>query len=208
MELLTDGLLLAATLFAATYCWVLARRVDALKDLDKGLGGTLVRLTRQIELARATLDEARANTREGRQDLARLATRAEAAAEQLRLLLAAVNDPNGAEPAQPALRATAARPARGSAPEGRPPSAPSSPAPTSAARAPSARPAPAPALRTAPAGMQSSPGRPEPSADGLPKPRDLPAVRSLSAAARSTEADGKAEEEILATLRALAGDKA
>lgn len=208
MELLTDGLLLAATLFAATYCWVLARRVDALKDLDKGLGGTLVRLTRQIELARATLDEARANTREGRQELARLATRAEAAAEQLRLLLAAVNDPNGSEPAQPALRATAARPARGSAPEGRPPSAPSSPAPTSAARAPSARPSPAPALRTAPAGMQSSPGRPEPSADGLPKPRDLPAVRSLSAAARSTEADGKAEEEILATLRALAGDKA
>ncbi|MFQ8431558.1 hypothetical protein [Amaricoccus sp. W119] len=56
--------------------------------------------------------------------------------------------------------------------------------------------------------MQSSPGRPEPSADGLPKPRGLPAVRSLSAAARSTEADGKAEEEILATLRALAGDKA
>jgi hypothetical protein len=112
LELLTDGLLLAATLFAGTYCWVLARRVDALKDLDRGLGGAIVRLTRQIELARATLDEARASSREGRQDLAQLSARAETAAGQLRLLLAAVNDPNGADPAEPARRpAPAKRPA-------------------------------------------------------------------------------------------------
>ncbi|PZQ50410.1 MAG: hypothetical protein DI556_07595 [Rhodovulum sulfidophilum] len=138
MALMTDGLLLAATLFAGAYCWVLARRVDALRDLDRGLGGAIVRLTRQIELARATLDEARASTREGRQDLAQLSARAETAAGQLRLLLAAVNDPN----------ADAAR-------------------------------APGPAERRAPA---------------APRPR-------------APLRPDKGEEEILATLRALAGDR-
>lgn len=102
MGLLTDGLLLAATMFAGIYCWVLARRVDALRDLDRGLGGAIVRLTRQIELARSTLDEARASARDSRQDLARLSGRAEAAAGQLRLLLAAVNDPG--EPSAPRRR--------------------------------------------------------------------------------------------------------
>jgi hypothetical protein len=153
LGLLTDGLLLAATLFAGTYCWVLARRVDALKDLDRGLGGAIVQLTRQIELARATLDEARASTRDGRQDLAQLSARAETAAGHLRLLLAAVNDPNGAEPSEPSRR------------------------PTPAKRAP----APAPA-RSDPAPL----GRARPT---RPKPGD----------------PDHGEEEILATLRALAG---
>ncbi|TPE53830.1 hypothetical protein [Amaricoccus solimangrovi] len=99
MGVLTDGLLLAATLFAGTYCWVLARRVDALRDLDRGLGGAITRLTRQIELARATLDEARAGTRASRQDLAQLSARAEAAAGKLRLLLAAVNEPDAPDSA-------------------------------------------------------------------------------------------------------------
>ena len=52
MDLLMNGLLLAATLFAGGYCWVLARRVRDLKSLDRGLGGSIVTLTRQIELAR------------------------------------------------------------------------------------------------------------------------------------------------------------
>ena len=34
MGLLMDGLLMAASLFAGAYCWVLARRVRDLKDLD------------------------------------------------------------------------------------------------------------------------------------------------------------------------------
>ena len=52
MDLLMNGLLTVATLFAGGYCWVLARRVRDLKSLDKGLGGAIVTLTRQIELAR------------------------------------------------------------------------------------------------------------------------------------------------------------
>ena len=90
MDLLMNGLLTVATLFAGGYCWVLARRVRDLKSLDKGLGGAIVTLTRQIELARATLDEARAGVEgEHPQELAQLVARADAAAGQLRLLLAA-----------------------------------------------------------------------------------------------------------------------
>lgn len=176
MALLTDGLLLAATLFAGTYCWVLARRVEALKDLDKGLGGAIVRLTRQIELARSTLDEARATTREGRQDLAQLSHRAEAAAGQLRLLLAAVNDPNGAEEA-PAPRPQAPR--RGPA---RPVTASGDTAPKPRAISPVAR-VPGPAA----------------AGPGVARPAISPRPRAADAE------DGKGEEEILATLRALAG---
>lgn len=90
MDVIMDGLLIAATLFAGTYCWVLSRRVRALKSLDSGLGAAIVTLTRQIELARGTLDEARSGARETRQDLVQLTARADAASAQLRLLLAAV----------------------------------------------------------------------------------------------------------------------
>lgn len=96
MDLLMNGLLMAASLFAGGYCWVLARRVRDLKSLDKGLGAAIVTLTRQIELARVTLDEARASSRDTRQDLAQLVAKADAAGNQLRLLLAAAPKPSPA----------------------------------------------------------------------------------------------------------------
>lgn len=108
MDLLMNGLLLAATLFAGGYCWVLSRRVEALKSLDKGLGGSIVTLTRQIELARLTLDEARTANKDRRQDLAQLVTRAEAATGQLRMLLAVVPP----APAAPAHTPAAYMPAQ------------------------------------------------------------------------------------------------
>lgn len=89
MELMMNGLLTVATLFAGGYCWVLARRVQNLKSLDKGLGGSIVALTRQIELARTTLEEARAASKASHQDLAQLVAKADAAAGQLRMLIAA-----------------------------------------------------------------------------------------------------------------------
>ncbi len=89
MDLLMNGLLMAATLFAGAYCWVLGRRVQDLKSLDRGLGGSIVTLTRQIELARTTLEEARGASKETRQDLANLVAKADGAANQLKLLIAA-----------------------------------------------------------------------------------------------------------------------
>jgi hypothetical protein len=112
MDVIMDGLLIAATLFAGAYCWVLSRRVRALKSLDGGLGAAIVTLTRQIELARGTLDEARSGARETRQDLAQLTARADAASAQLRLLLAAVERrpiPTETEPPAPRTEAPAAR---------------------------------------------------------------------------------------------------
>ncbi len=99
MDLLMNGLLTVATLFAGGYCWVLARRVRDLKSLDKGLGGAIVTLTRQIELARTTLDEARAASKTSKDELQQLVSRADAAAGQLRLLLAAAPVAPSPEPA-------------------------------------------------------------------------------------------------------------
>lgn len=83
MELLTNGLLLAATLFAGGYCWVLARRVRELKSLDRGLGKSIVTLTRQIELARTTLEESRNAAKVSRSDLKDLIAKADEAAQRV-----------------------------------------------------------------------------------------------------------------------------
>lgn len=113
MDVITDGLLITGALFAGAYCWVLSSRVQALKSLDSGLGAAIVTLTRQIELARATLEEARAASRDTRHDLVQLAARADAAAAQLRLLLAAVEkaEPAGRSDAPPAAAPPTATPA-------------------------------------------------------------------------------------------------
>lgn len=110
MALLMDGMLMAATLFAGGYCWVLARRVSDLKDLDKGLGGAIVTLTRQIEMARTTLEEARSAATDTRQDLGQLSARAETAAGQLRLLLATVKEPEAPPAPTPARMVAPAKP--------------------------------------------------------------------------------------------------
>ncbi|MBB5220843.1 hypothetical protein HNP73_000764 [Amaricoccus macauensis] len=89
MDFLMNGLLLAATCFAGTYCWVLARRVRALKSLEGGLGGAIVTLTRQVELARTTLEEARSSSGDTKAELGKMVERADMAANQLRLLISA-----------------------------------------------------------------------------------------------------------------------
>lgn len=119
MDLLMNGLLLAATCFAGLYCWVLARRVRDLKSLDKGLGGAIVTLTRQVELARTTLEEARSSSNDTKLELSKMVQQADTAANQLRLLIAAA--PHAAparrapepapEPAPELARAVAPTPA-------------------------------------------------------------------------------------------------
>lgn len=107
MDLLMNGLLMAASLFAGGYCWVLGRRVNQLKSLDKGLGGAIVNLTRQTELARVTLEEARTASTENRNELGELISRAESAAGNLRLLIAAVPAPQVGRTSRTAARETA-----------------------------------------------------------------------------------------------------
>ena len=143
MDLLMNGLLMAATLFAGGYCWVLARRVRALKSLDSGLGGAIVTLTRQVELARTTLDEARAASRDTRQDLAQLVAKADGAAGQLRMLIAAAAGPGARPPPAPQPA-----PRRGGGAAAPPPLPAAVPAPVIAIRpVPQPQPEPRPAPR-------------------------------------------------------------
>ncbi|WP_424929310.1 hypothetical protein [Amaricoccus tamworthensis] len=83
-ELLMNGLLTAATVFAGSYCWILSARVNKLKSLDKGLGGSIVSLTRQVELARKTLLEARGESERKNAELRKLMQAATAATENLK----------------------------------------------------------------------------------------------------------------------------
>lgn len=92
MTLIIDGLLVAAATFAGTYCFVLARRVRALKDLDSGIGGAITRMTQALDEARRALEEAKAAGREEHRDLRQLVSRAEVASAQLRVLLAATRN--------------------------------------------------------------------------------------------------------------------
>jgi hypothetical protein len=202
MDVLMNGLLLAASLFAGSYCWVLARRVRDLKSLDTGLGGALVTLTRQIELARGTLDDARAATRENGRDLDRLITRAEAAAATLKGALATARDMEtrltlrAHPPAEPAPPAPPAQPAR--ATPGQPnlrlavladEPAFTEPADTSEFVAASGR---APSLE-----------------DFVPKPRSLPPIENPLRPRTSPRrvSAPESEDELLEALSALAGGR-
>lgn len=204
-----NGLLIVATLFAGGYCWVLARRVQDLKSLDKGLGGSIVALTRQIELARTTLDEARAASKGSHEELAQLVGKADAAAGQLRMLIAAAPIP-----ATPAAAPVAPVPA---------PAAITLPAPVATApEAAAPEPEAAPARRTrSRAATRETASEPPLSAEQtpvaeveerttvvvVPKPRTLlpienPLRRFRTDATLPAQSN---EEDLLAALRALAG---
>jgi len=193
MELLMNGLLSVATLFAGGYCWVLARRVRDLKSLDKGLGGSIVTLTRQIELARTTLDEARAASKSSRQDLSQLVSRADTAAGQLRLLIAAAPSAPVAEPVPvaPAFVAPTLPAAEHQA-------APERPAAGAGATLLSL-------MARSPASEPDATAAAEP--DPVPKPRLLVPIENPLRRFRPEAAPpaGSSEDDILAALRALAG---
>lgn len=234
MDLLMNGLLTVATLFAGGYCWVLARRVRDLKSLDRGLGGAIVTLTRQIELARTTLDEAKSSSTASKEELQHLVARADAAAMQLRLLLAAA--PAIAPAPSPAPTATpvvAAEPIVAAAPlpKLRPVEPPvlTSRAPGPATEEAAAksgldeaagpRTERAPAVRKggglramlsqapAPAHAEASGGEPEEAA--VPKPRALVPIENPLRRFRPdpSEPAVASESDIMAALRALAGSE-
>jgi hypothetical protein len=193
MDLLMNGLLTAATLFAGGYCWVLSRRVRDLKSLDTGLGGAIVTLTRQVELARTTLEEARSSSRDTRVELAQLVSRADAAAGQLKLLIAAAPAPapsGSAPPPAPTPAAAAPEPAAPTPPR----ALPIAPVPLATLAAAAIAPAP----EAAPA---------EAAPVGIPKPRALAPIENPLRRARANRppAPARGEDEIIEALRALAG---
>ena len=55
MGFLSDVLLLSAALLSALYCWVLARRLKKLNNMDNDLGAAIATLTTQVEEMRTAL---------------------------------------------------------------------------------------------------------------------------------------------------------
>jgi len=205
MDLLMNGLLTVATLFAGGYCWVLARRVRDLKSLDKGLGGAIVTLTRQIELARTTLDEARAGSTASKQELQQLLARADAAAGQLRLLLAAAPAaPPAASPpaASPLVAAPALSPEPTLTRAAEPLAGPVEPRAEAPRRAPARTAGPLVSIFKA-----AEVPEPAEAAAEVPKPRALMPIENPLRRFRPDAAEPvvASEDDILEALRALAG---
>ncbi len=218
MDLLMNGLLMAATLFAGGYCWVLGRRVQDLKSLDRGLGGSIVTLTRQIELARMTLDEARSTSKETRQDLAQLIGKADGAANQLKMLIAAapVYPPAPVAPVAPVV-APVVTP-RQEAPAARPVVLTEMPDLAEMMRAaePIAKPrsepmVAAPEAPPEPAGPGAVPAATAMNLAEVPKPRALAPIenplRRAKGIAKAPAGGAASEDAILEALSALAGGR-
>ncbi|GAB1379232.1 hypothetical protein [Pararhodobacter aggregans] len=109
MEYLSDLLLTAASIGAATYCVILSRRLKALGSLEGGMGSAIAVLSAQVDdLARSLRSAQEATGRAGGR-LDGQTARAEAVARKLELLVASMHDlPE--EATAPAPRAPGPRP--------------------------------------------------------------------------------------------------
>lgn len=109
MEYLSDLLLTAASIGAATYCVILSRRLKALGSLEGGMGSAIAVLSAQVDdLARSLRSAQEATGRAGGR-LDGQTARAEAVARKLELLVASMHDLPEEAPA-PAPRAPGPRP--------------------------------------------------------------------------------------------------
>ena len=91
MEALADGLMIMATLGAAMYCFVLARRLKRLMALDDGIGASIATLSQQVDGLQNSLQTTKKVTGASAEGLRDMTARAEIAAGRLELLLAALH---------------------------------------------------------------------------------------------------------------------
>ncbi len=92
MEFIADGLMVFGALIAALYCYVLSRRLSALRSMDQGLGGAIAGLSARVEQTKASLADTKATTTDLTRELSAVTARAEIAAGRLELLLATLHD--------------------------------------------------------------------------------------------------------------------
>lgn len=100
MGLIADIVLIAAALGATFYCVVLSRRLNRFTDLEKGVGGAISALSKQVDDMTRTLKSAQGAATASATSLGALTVRAEDAAKRLELLVASMHDlpPVPAEP--------------------------------------------------------------------------------------------------------------
>ncbi len=77
MELIADGLLLAAALVAIFYCWAVNRRLGHLKKQSAELTGRLAHLDKTVTEVRAAIAEGRSLAEEERERLGHLVRNAD-----------------------------------------------------------------------------------------------------------------------------------
>ena len=92
MELVINFLLILGTLCAATFSYVLARRVRKLGDLDQGLGKAISALSSQVDDMSEALLLAQKQASSSTREIETLTARAEKAATRLELLLAGLHE--------------------------------------------------------------------------------------------------------------------
>ena len=101
MDLISDVFLTAGAFGAAIYCYVLSARLKKLTALETGMGGAIAVLSVQVDDMTKALHKAGGAATGSAASLDGLATRAEAAAARIELLLAAMYDlPDPADPPQ------------------------------------------------------------------------------------------------------------
>lgn len=106
MNLISDVLLSSGAFGAAMYCYVLSARLKKLTALESGMGGAIAVLSVQVDDMTKALGKAGGAATGSAAKLESLATRAEAAAARIELLLAAMYDLPEAEQPVPHAPAT------------------------------------------------------------------------------------------------------
>lgn len=72
MEMIVNFMLLAASGAATFYCFILSRKLEALKSTEKGLGATIATMSHTVDQARATVAMAKESSAESVAELSPL----------------------------------------------------------------------------------------------------------------------------------------
>lgn len=90
MQMIVDFVLLAASVAAAVYCFVLSTRLKKLNDMRSGFGATLASMSAMLDQTRLMLEHTKRINIEGESKLRLLVEDAERIAPELECLLDAV----------------------------------------------------------------------------------------------------------------------
>ena len=92
MEWLADGLLVAGALGASVYCYVLARRLSRLNDLESGIGSAVAVLSAQVDDLNKALSASQNSVNSSQASLSESTLRAEKIAQRLEIMMASFHD--------------------------------------------------------------------------------------------------------------------
>ncbi|PRY77616.1 hypothetical protein CLV80_10599 [Yoonia maritima] len=98
MTMIADIFMIAGSLAAGFYCFVLSRRLRRFTDLEKGVGGAVAALSLRVDDLTKTLTRAQTTAKSSVETLDSVSTRAEAAGQKLELLVASLHDLPEPEP--------------------------------------------------------------------------------------------------------------